>query len=66
MITLFSIGVPHLIIFIGIPFILLPLLAIGHLFKGPHDRTAKLLYLLIILAIPFFGSVIYFANGRGK
>lgn len=64
MIPLFAIGVPELIIFIVIPFIVLPIYAMIDISRSKLNPALKLISVLLILGIPLLGSIAYFILGK--
>ena len=46
--------------------ILIPLIAIVDILRKPARTNDKLLWVLIVLASNFFGSLLYFLKGREK
>ncbi|MBC34465.1 MAG: hypothetical protein CL663_00260 [Bacteroidetes bacterium] len=47
-------------------FLLLPLFALISVLKNEFNGNDKLIWVLIILFIPFLGSILYFTIGRNK
>ncbi|PHN01334.1 transcriptional regulator [Flavilitoribacter nigricans DSM 23189 = NBRC 102662] len=43
---------------------ILVVLALVDLYKGSYPMNKKLLWLVIILVIPYIGAILYFAVGR--
>lgn len=52
------------VILLGIALLLLPILALAHMLKSDFKGRAKLLWVLIIIFLPFLGSVLYFIMGK--
>lgn len=49
---------------VGLFFLLLPLLAIVDIVRSKfQDNSEKLIWVIIVLFFPIFGSIIYFAMG---
>lgn len=46
--------------------ILFPLLALISIVKNRFPDNDKLIWVLIVLLLPFLGAILYFALGRGK
>lgn len=53
------------ILLIGIV-IILPIIALISVFSNQFPKSEKLIWILVILFAPFFGSLIYFTLGRSK
>ncbi len=52
--------------FITVFIVLLPLLALISVVKNKFEGNDKIVWLLIILFLPFLGSILYFFIGRNK
>ena len=46
--------------------LLLPLLALISIVKNKFKYNDKLIWVLIVLLLPFLGTILYFVIGRGK
>ena len=46
--------------------IILPILALISILKNRFKDNDKLIWTLVVLLLPFFGSVLYFIMGRSK
>jgi uncharacterized membrane protein YhaH (DUF805 family) len=46
--------------------IILPVLALISILKNRFKDNDKLIWALVVLLLPFFGSVLYFIMGRSK
>lgn len=46
--------------------LLLPLLALISIVKNKFPDNDKLIWVLIVLLLPFLGAIFYFVIGRGK
>ena len=44
--------------------LLLPALALLHLFRHQFDANTRLIWVVVILLLPYLGSVLYFLIGR--
>lgn len=55
------------IILIGVVFLLLfPLMALISVLKNNFSGNDKLIWVLLIIFLPFLGALLYFLIGRGK
>jgi len=55
------------IILIGVVFLLLfPLLALISVLKNQFQGNDKIMWVLLIIFLPFLGALLYFLIGRGK
>ncbi|WP_409187193.1 PLDc N-terminal domain-containing protein [Antarcticibacterium sp. 1MA-6-2] len=52
------------IILLSVALLLLPVIAIIHLIRSGYKGRGKIIWLLIILFLPFLGSVLYFIMGK--
>ena len=60
-----GLGIFMILMFIGFV-ILIPLIALIDIIRNDFDGNNKLLWVLIVLFLPFIGSVIYFIIGRSQ
>lgn len=58
------IGVLEIILLAIIFLLLIPLVALIHLLKNEFKENDKLIWLLVILFFPVFGSILYFTIGK--
>ena len=67
MVTLFLLGGGLLLtLFIILFIILLPLLALISVLSNEFSGNDKIMWVLIIIFLPFLGSVLYFVIGRDR
>ena len=67
MITLAIGSFQILLIVLGSLLVLLfPLLALISVLKNDFKGNDKIIWVLVIIFLPFFGSILYFAVGRSK
>lgn len=52
------------IILLLVAMLLLPILGLIHLLNSDYRGRGKILWLLVILFLPFLGSVLYFIMGK--
>lgn len=52
------------IVLLSVALLLLPILALIHLLSSNYRGRGKILWLLVILFLPFLGSVLYFIMGK--
>lgn len=55
-----------LIVLGGLLILLFPLLALISVLKNDFPGNDKIIWVLVIIFLPFFGSLIYFMVGRGR
>ena len=55
-----------LIVMGGLLVLLFPLLALISVLKNDFKGNDKIIWVLVIIFLPFFGSILYFAVGRSK
>lgn len=57
--------IPDIVLYIfSAALIILPIVALIHLFKNEIKGRNKLIWILIIIFLPFFGSILYFIMGK--
>ena len=61
----FGLGWFMILIIIGMA-LLLPLVALIDIVRNDFDGNNKLLWVLIVIFLPFLGSILYFAIGRDQ
>lgn len=65
--TFLAIGPWQLILIIAVLILLfLPILALISILKNDFPNNEKLIWVLVALLLPFFGSILYFIIGRPK
>jgi hypothetical protein len=52
------------LIFIGILFIILPIIALVHILPGKFEDNDKMIWSLVVIFIPVLGPILYFLIGR--
>ncbi|MFD1162693.1 MULTISPECIES: PLD nuclease N-terminal domain-containing protein [Hwangdonia] len=57
---------PLLLILVALSMLLFPVLAIISILKNDFKGNDKLIWILVALLLPFFGSMLYFIIGRPK
>ena len=55
-----------LIVLGGLLVLLFPLMALVSVLKNDFPGNDKVIWVLVIIFLPFFGSLLYFMVGRGK
>lgn len=55
-----------MILFIAVLVLLLPLIALIDIIRNDFDGNNKLLWVLIVIFLPFMGSIIYFLIGKDQ
>lgn len=55
-----------LIVLGGLLILLFPLMALISVLKNNFQGNDKIIWVLVIIFLPFFGSLIYFMIGRGR
>ncbi len=55
-----------MILFIAVLVLILPLIALIDIIRNDFDGNNKLLWVLIVLFLPFLGSIIYFLIGKNQ
>ena len=55
-----------LIVLGGLLILLFPLLALISVLKNDFPGNDKIIWVLVIIFLPFFGSLLYFMVGRGR
>lgn len=51
---------------IGLIILILDIIAIVDLFKGVKENSKKVLWTILIIILPFIGTILYFLLGREK
>ncbi|MBT3243854.1 MAG: hypothetical protein HN352_11920 [Bacteroidetes bacterium] len=60
-------GVSLLVLFImGILFFLLPIIALISIVRHDFDGNNKLIWIIVIIFLPYMGSILYFLFGRSQ
>ncbi len=54
------------ILFLGLFIFLLPVLALISIVRNEFKGNDKLIWVIIVLLLPFLGSILYFLIGRSK
>jgi len=49
-----------------VPVLILWILALVSVLRNDFEGTEKLIWVLVIIFVPFLGSILYFAIGRSK
>lgn len=57
-------GLIEIILILTIPLVIMPLAALINLLKNQFTGNDKLIWLLVILFLPLFGWILYFAIGK--
>jgi hypothetical protein len=55
-----------MILFVAIPFLLLPILAIVDIIKSKFEGNLQLIWILIVFFFNIIGSILYFVIGRNQ
>ncbi|MCA0133598.1 PLDc N-terminal domain-containing protein [Winogradskyella alexanderae] len=55
-----------IIIVLSVLFFLLPILALISILRNKFEDNDKLIWVIVVLLLPYFGSIIYFIIGRKK
>ena len=55
-----------LIVLGGLLILLFPLMALISVLKNDFPGNDKIIWVLVIIFLPFFGSLLYFMVGRGR
>ena len=69
MVAMFGLGIPELIIIFFLFFMPLALIIIALidiLRSNFKDSTNKIIWVLVVIFVPFFGPILYFIIGRGQ
>ncbi|MCA0153991.1 PLDc N-terminal domain-containing protein [Winogradskyella vincentii] len=53
-------------IVLSILFFLLPILALISILRNKFPDNDKLIWVIVVLLLPYFGSILYFIIGRNK
>ncbi|MCU4162527.1 PLD nuclease N-terminal domain-containing protein [Carboxylicivirga caseinilyticus] len=60
-------GIELIIVLLVIVFVLLlPLLALISILKNEFKGNNKIVWVLVVLFLPFFGSILYFTMGKNQ
>jgi hypothetical protein len=55
-----------MVLFVAIPFLLLPVLAIVDIIKSKFEGNLQLIWILIVFFFNIIGSILYFLIGRNQ
>jgi hypothetical protein len=60
------VGMMFLMALLGIAWLILLIWSLVHLLKANNDPTWKILWVLVIVLIPFIGVILYYFIGRDQ
>jgi hypothetical protein len=55
-----------ILLFIVIPFLIIPVIALIDILRHEFNGNDKLIWVLVVLLLPVLGSILYFIIGREK
>ena len=64
--AVFSGGFGFIIVIAALLFLLLPILALISIIRNEFEGNNKLIWIVLVIFLPYLGSIIYFLIGRNQ